>query len=102
MKSHVHHKRSKKGDRLHPTELSRSSSKPEVKVELPAAAPQDSALKILAGIVADLEKARDVHKSDLDGLIARLDQIHKLAVKATESTAPKQRAPHTVGGYLVV
>lgn len=79
-----------------------SSTKPEQKVEPPAAALQDSALKILGEIIASLERARDVHKSDLDGHIARLEQIHEFAVKASETNAPKQRAPHTIGGFLVV
>jgi len=66
---------------------------------------EEPGLRILGEIIASLERTRDAHKSDLDGQIARLKQIHEFAVKASENKAPnvpRQRAPHSVGGFLVV
>jgi hypothetical protein len=66
---------------------------------------QESALRILAEIVAGLERARDSHKSDLDGQIARLRQLLEVAVKAAEitsqSTVPKSKGPRTFGGFML-
>ena len=69
-----------------------------------SAALESVGLTILAEIITSLERTRDAHKGDMDGAIARLRQVQEFAVKASEKApnAPRQRAPHTVGGFLIV
>lgn len=77
-------------------------TKPEQKVEPPPTALQEPGLRILGEIIASLEQSRDGHRNDLDLAIQRLKTVQHFAEKASETIAPKQRAPHTVGGFLVV
>jgi uncharacterized coiled-coil protein SlyX len=74
----------------------------EQKVEPPPTALQEPGLRILGEIIASLEQSRDGHRSDLDLAIQRLKTVQRFAEKASETIAPKQRAPHTIGGFLVV
>lgn len=107
IRHHAHHnmRTTRKRERVHATQPIRSSNLAQKSPESPPAAVQDAILKVLGRVVSDLEKMRDSHKTELDVLILQLDQVVKLGVKAAESSqtiAPKQRGPHTVGGFLVV
>jgi hypothetical protein len=66
---------------------------------------EGTGLRILGEIIASLEQCRDSHKTELDLAIQRLRTTRHFAEKAIENSqvpAPKVRAPHVVGGYLVV
>jgi len=98
------HARQRQKRRLRP--CSHTDQGPSSKPEPQPTAPPDPGLKTLGEIIASLERARDVHASDLNTQLERLKQLSDFARKAAEitnqKTALKQKGPLTVGGFLVI
>jgi uncharacterized protein YicC (UPF0701 family) len=70
--------------------------------EKPIAETPSAFVKVLTDIVVDLEKFRDQEGSTLAGLIARLDQLSRLANRASQDiAAPKSKAPPSLGGFML-